>query len=74
MYEMSSGPQRAVHAASFTPAYGGAEIYVYDVDGDGLNDVITSLAAHDMAMVGLTEGDSTRRADSLVDRTRRDEP
>ncbi|HET6881529.1 MAG TPA: VCBS repeat-containing protein [Pirellulales bacterium] len=34
------------HAASFTNAYGGAEMYAYDVDGDGDNDVITSLAAH----------------------------
>ncbi|MBX3746200.1 MAG: VCBS repeat-containing protein [Verrucomicrobiae bacterium] len=25
---------------------GGAQMYAYDVDGDGLNDVITSLAAH----------------------------
>ncbi len=25
---------------------GGAQIYVYDVDGDGLNDVVTSLQAH----------------------------
>jgi hypothetical protein len=38
------------HAAPFTPAYGGAEMYAYDVDGDGLNDVITSLAAHDFGL------------------------
>ena len=38
------------HPASFTPAYGGAEMYVYDVDGDGLNDVVTSLAAHDFGL------------------------
>jgi hypothetical protein len=25
---------------------GGADIYVYDVNGDGLNDIVTSLAAH----------------------------
>lgn len=34
------------HAVAFTDAYGGAEMHVYDVDGDGDNDVITSLAAH----------------------------
>ncbi len=39
------------HPAKFTTAYGGAEMYAYDVDGDGLNDVITSNAAHDFGLV-----------------------
>ncbi len=34
------------HQASFTSSYGGAEMYAYDVDGDGDNDIITSNAAH----------------------------
>ncbi|MBL8866308.1 MAG: VCBS repeat-containing protein [Planctomycetia bacterium] len=38
------------HEAKFTTAYGGAEMYAYDVDGDGLNDVITSDAAHDFGL------------------------
>ena len=38
------------HPAKFTDSYGGAEIYAYDVDGDGDNDVITSLAAHDFGL------------------------
>lgn len=38
------------HDADFTNAYGGAEMYAYDVDGDGDNDVITSLAAHDFGL------------------------
>lgn len=38
------------HETKFTNAYGGAEMYAYDVDGDGLNDVITSLAAHDFGL------------------------
>lgn len=38
------------HAHTFTNAYGGAEMYAYDVDGDGLNDIITSLAAHDYGL------------------------
>lgn len=33
------------HSADFGP--GGAQMYAYDVDGDGYNDVITSLAAHE---------------------------
>lgn len=38
------------HEASFTDSYGGAEMYAYDVDGDGDNDVIASLAAHDFGL------------------------
>jgi hypothetical protein len=38
------------HEAQFTDAYGGAEMYAYDVDGDGLNDIITSLGAHDYGL------------------------
>ncbi len=38
-----------LHNAVFAPR-GGAEMYAYDVDGDGDNDVITSLAAHDFGL------------------------
>ena len=38
------------HPADFTTGYGGAEIYAYDVDGDGDNDIITSEAAHDFGL------------------------
>ena len=39
------------HKVAFTQANrGGAEMYVYDVDGDGDNDVITSLAAHEFGL------------------------
>lgn len=38
------------HEVAFTNAYGGAEMYAYDVDGDGDSDVITSLAAHDFGL------------------------
>lgn len=38
------------HKTKFSTAYGGAEMYAYDVDGDGDNDVITSLAAHDFGL------------------------
>lgn len=38
------------HDVKFTDAYGGAEMFAYDVDGDGDNDVITSLAAHDFGL------------------------
>ncbi len=38
------------HAVQFSNAYGGAEMHAYDVDGDGDNDIITSLAAHDYGL------------------------
>ncbi|GAB5405855.1 MAG: hypothetical protein Aurels2KO_40860 [Aureliella sp.] len=39
------GPYQAKFGSS-----GGAEIYAYDVDGDGDNDIITSEAAHDFGL------------------------
>lgn len=49
------------HKASFSQSYGGAEMYAYDVDGDGDNDVITSDAAHDFGLgwyEQISEGDA----------------
>ena len=43
------GGRWPLHAARFAAA-GGAEMYAYDVDGDGDSDVITSLAAHDFGL------------------------
>ncbi|MFN0129901.1 MAG: FG-GAP repeat domain-containing protein [Verrucomicrobiales bacterium] len=42
---------------------GGAQMYAYDVNGDGLNDVITSLAAH---AFGLAWFEQTREADGRI--------
>jgi hypothetical protein len=41
---LEGDPVWTKHPAQF--GSGGAQMYAYDVDGDGLNDVITSLAAH----------------------------
>lgn len=38
------------HKVKFSSSYGGAEMYAYDVDGDGDNDIITSEAAHDFGL------------------------
>jgi hypothetical protein len=48
------------HDNSFTSAYGGAEMLVYDVDGDGDNDVITSLAAHEYGLAWYEQDRSGR--------------
>ncbi len=48
------------HETSFSKAYGGAEMHVYDVDGDGDNDIITSHAAHEFGLgwyEHVTDGD-----------------
>lgn len=42
---LAGDPVWKQHKVAFAPA-GGAQMYAYDVNGDGLNDVITSLAAH----------------------------
>ncbi len=53
-FEQPANPGSAerwkLHEAKFTNSYGGAEMYAYDVDGDGDNDIITSLAAHDFGL------------------------
>lgn len=51
-----------LHKAAFAGP-GGAEIYAYDVDGDGDNDVITSLAAHEF---GLAWHEQVRDGDKVA--------
>lgn len=49
--EVSSASTRwKLHAVAFSTSYGGADMYAYDVDGDGDNDVLTSHAAHDFGL------------------------
>ncbi|MFP6673565.1 MAG: PVC-type heme-binding CxxCH protein [Pirellulaceae bacterium] len=47
--DLAGDPAWKLHEFSFAAA-GGAEMYAYDVDGDGDQDVITSLAAHDYGL------------------------
>ncbi|MBX3420278.1 MAG: DUF1080 domain-containing protein [Pirellulaceae bacterium] len=52
-----------LHEVSLSNAYGGADMFAYDVDGDGLNDIITSEAAHDFGISWyrqVRDGDHTR--------------
>ncbi|HWL11224.1 MAG TPA: PVC-type heme-binding CxxCH protein, partial [Planctomicrobium sp.] len=51
------------HPVPFSTKYGGAEMYVYDVDGDGDNDVITSEAAHHF---GLSWYEQVRDGDDIT--------
>ncbi len=43
--DLAGDPLWEFHKVPFAPS-GGADMFAYDVDGDGDNDVITSLAAH----------------------------
>jgi len=45
---LAGDPVWEKHAADF--GKGGAQMFAYDVNGDGLNDVITSLAAHEYGL------------------------
>jgi hypothetical protein len=56
------------HKVSFAGP-GGAEMYAYDVDGDGDNDVITSLAAHEFGLAWheqQRDGDTIRFKQHLI--------
>jgi len=61
--EASSAELWRLHEVAFTDSYGGAEMHAYDVDGDGDNDVITSLAAHDF---GLAWYEQKRVGDAIT--------
>ena len=43
---LDGDPEWKNHKVAFAPGAGSAHMYAYDVNGDGRNDVITSLAAH----------------------------
>lgn len=51
------------HRVPLSNSYGGADMFVYDVDGDGLNDIITSEAAHDF---GLSWYRQSRHGDEVA--------
>jgi len=51
------------HPVAFAPI-GGADMFAYDVDGDGDNDVITSLAAHDFGLAWYEQVRSGTGADA----------
>jgi hypothetical protein len=51
---LTGDPVWTFHKFDFTPnspSHGGAQMYAYDVNGDGLNDIVTSFAAHGYGLV-----------------------
>jgi hypothetical protein len=65
--DLAGDPLWPFHRVNFARA-GGAEMHAYDVDGDGDNDVITSLAAHEF---GLAWHEQLRDGDKIVFRRHR---
>lgn len=57
------GTRWTKHAFTFSPDRGGAQILVYDVNGDGRNDVVTALNAHGW---GLSWFEQTRDAAGAI--------
>jgi len=47
---LAGDPLWTRHPFAFSQKHGGAQMLVHDVDGDGDNDVITSLAAHEFGL------------------------
>src|SRR6266481_1383096 len=49
---LARDPEWTCHKFAFNPdSHGGAQMYAYDVNGDGMNDIITSFAAHGFGLV-----------------------
>jgi putative membrane-bound dehydrogenase-like protein len=59
---LAGDPRWPFHAVEFARA-GGADMHAYDVDGDGDNDVITSLAAHEF---GLAWYEQVRQGEQIA--------
>jgi len=59
---LEGDPEWEFHAHAFGDRYGGAQMHVDDVDGDGDGDVITSLAAHHF---GLAWFEQVRTSDGI---------
>jgi len=57
---LAGDPPWTHHPVSFGP--GGAQMYAYDVDGDGLNDIITSIEAHGFGLAWFRQ---TREGDQI---------
>ncbi|HTD65647.1 MAG TPA: VCBS repeat-containing protein [Candidatus Limnocylindria bacterium] len=47
---LEGDPQWKYHAFPFAPTEGSSQMYAYDVNGDGLPDVVTALAAHNYGL------------------------
>ena len=54
---LQGDPAWPFHAVSFSPSYGGAQMLVTDVDGDGDADVVTAYSAHGWGLAWYEQQD-----------------
>ncbi|MCC7013046.1 MAG: DUF1080 domain-containing protein [Planctomycetes bacterium] len=71
---LAGDPLWTHHAFKFTEQYGGAQMFVYDVDGDGDGDVITSLAAHHFGLSWFEQVRQNGALEFVEHRIMEDEP
>jgi len=71
---LAGDPLWTRHAFAFSAQYGGAQMLVYDVDGDGDSDVITSLAAHEFGLSWWEQQKHDAVLDFVEHRIMDDEP
>lgn len=71
---LTGDPEWKFHPVRFASA-GGAQMYAYDVNGDGRNDVITSLAAHAFGLAWYEQnGDGTFKQHLIIGQQPSDSP
>jgi putative membrane-bound dehydrogenase-like protein len=68
----ADSPEWTFHKVPFAPR-GGADMFAYDVDGDGDNDVITSLAAHEFGLAWWEQLDDGEWKQHLIMGSKREE-
>ncbi len=71
---LAGDPPWTKHAFAFSPKHGGAQMLVHDVDGDGDNDVITALAAHEFGLSWWEQMKRETEIDFVEHRIMDDEP
>lgn len=63
---LKENPLWKQHKFAFSPAQGGSQMHVYDVNGDGLNDVITGLAAHGYGLIWYEQTPRKQKSDQIT--------
>jgi hypothetical protein len=75
---LKDNPVWANHPFPFAPKTGSAQMYAYDFNGDGLNDILTTLAPHNYGLAWYrqtrTDGQISFQQNLIVNRTPAESP